>query len=179
MTTRNRRSGRRSRGTRRRTGRNVWVNHDLNEVPVVNTLTTRNLLVNAKDFMLFDTTIVSVIIEDLHWSFTSTTTSGTRRLAIAMLTGLDTLDAADFTSLFVDDVGPAYMVLLTKTLRVDDAGSLPHNVNITPQGPITLRAKRRFKENDATLWLLIQQVGPATDPNQELSGLVRTLIHIP
>ena len=178
MTTRNRRS-RRSRGSQRRTGRNVWVNHDVNEIPVVNTLTTRNLLVNAKDFMLFDTTIVNVIIEDLKWTFTSTSTSGTRRLAIALITGMDTLDAADFSSLYLDDVGPPYMVLLTKTIRVDDAGSLPHNVDITPQGPVVVKAKRRFKENDATLWLIIQQLGPATDPNQELSGIIRTLIHIP
>ncbi len=176
MTNRNRRSTRRN--TRSgRTGRLVWVNHDVNEIPVANTLGIRNILANAKDFMLFDTTVVSIIIENLTWTFDSVAPAGTRRMAVALLQGKDTLDIADFTNLLVDGVGPAYMLLLGKTLNL--SGVQPQTIQITPDEPVHIKAKRRFKENDQTIFLLHQNTTPAADTAQQLTGLIRTLIYVP
>ncbi len=41
------------------------------------------------------------------------------------------------------------------------------------------KAKRRFRENNSTLFLLHQNVIAGSDTSVTLDGMVRTLIHIP
>ena len=168
----------RFRGPRRRTGRNVWVNHDVNQIPIGNQLGTKDLLTGAaKDFMLFDTTVVRTIIQNLTWTFDSLAPAGTRRMAVAMLQGHTNLDQADFSNLLVDDVGPAYLGILSRTINV--SGVAPVTLEITPPEPVIWKSQRRFKENNQTIWLLHQNITPAADTNQQLTGYIRMLIHIP
>ena len=175
MTTRRRNTRSSRRG--RRTGRDVWVNHDVNFSLTNNNISNFDLLTNAKDFMLFDTTITSVIIEDLHFSFDSLAPAGLRRIAIGLITGNAELDSTDFTSPLVDGVGPPWMVMLTSALNL--SGVAPQNMTLTKNGPMTIRSKRRFKENDSTLFMVIHNISPAVDTTLLLSGIIRTLIHVP
>jgi len=174
MTQRNRRS--RSRG-RRRSGRMVWVNHDLNLVLAPNTIQLQNLLVNAPDFMLFDSTIQTVIIEDLSFTFDSLAPAGLRRIAIGLIVAQELIDPDDLAAPLVDGTGPGWLGMLTTALNL--SGVAPQNMSLTPHGPQRFNAKRRFRENDVTLHMQMQNVTPASDTNLKLSGIIRTLLHIP
>ncbi len=177
MTTRNRRSTRRS-STRRRTGRDVWVNFDVNQVLTLGNIASFDLLVGAAEFMVFDSTIQAVIIEHLDYSYVSVAPAGIRRIAVGFMTGLNTLDSIDFTGPLVDGVGPAWMGMLGASHSV--SGLTVQNLTMTPAGPITLKSKRRFRENDATLWMVTQNNhNIAIDTSLALTGLIRILLHIP
>jgi len=176
MTNRNRRSTG-SRRTRRRTGRNVWVNHDVNATPVVNSLSLLDIMQNAPDFMVFDTTVVSVIIESLNYSYVSIAPAGVRRISVGIMALHEGIDASDISPILVDGVGPPWMVLLENSHSI--SGLTVQNLSLTPTGPIHIKAKRRFRENETTLFLVIQSNHIAADTVPALIGIIRTLIHIP
>ncbi len=176
MTNRNRRQARRP---ARRSSRLVWVNENINSVLVDDSLIVIDLLTNAQNFMLFDTTIVSVIVEDLHYSFEMSMTESLVDLRVALIVAPSTMDGDDFQNVFADSIGPPWLGMLGGHERVPNGGT--GNINLTPAGPIKFKAKRRFRENNSTLFMIIQNVvgpgGATTDEN--FSGFVRTLLRIP
>jgi len=98
-----RRSGRRN-GTRKRTGRNVWVNNDVNLSPTLNAFELKDILENAPDFMTFDTTIVSVIIESLNFTYDSLAPAGVRRMAIALIVAPESITTSQLDPILFDGV---------------------------------------------------------------------------
>ena len=175
MTTRRSRGSRgRSRG---RTGRNVWVNENINEIVVINGIQIRDILGSAEQFMTFDTTVQEVIVTDLHYSFVSVAPAGVRNFRCALIVGSKLLDAADFQVLFADSLGPAWMGVWGNHVSV--TGVDVQNLPLTPREGLRFHSKRRFRENNDTVWFVFQNVAPATDTTPLLSGMFRTLIHIP
>jgi len=172
-----RRRSTRSRGTRRRTGRNVWVNHDVNTTPAVNSLGLLNIMQNAPDFMTFDTTVVSIVVVSLQYSYVSIAPAGIRRISVAFQAMHEGIDAADITPTLTDGVGPPYMGVLHASHSI--SGLTVQNLDLTPQGPVVFKSKRRFRENETTLFMINQSVHVATDTTPALTGFIRTLLHIP
>ena len=178
MTTpRNRRFGR-GISRARRTGRNVWVNENINEIPVDNTIAAINFLTQAKDFMKFDTTIVSVVVTDLNFSFQKLT-QGVVDFRYALMVAPDTMDNDDFQTLFADSVGSPWMYMSGLHGLVPDQGIASFQFAGGPD-TVRIKAKRRFRENNSTLWLIHQNVVTVGSTiNENLGGMVRTLLHIP
>ncbi len=179
MTTRQRRSGRRT-GTRRRTGRRVWVNENINAIPVDNSIFSIDLLTSAAEFMTFDTTIVHVVITDLTFSFQVDDSGGLINSRFALIVAPSLMDVDDFQPLFADSIGPPWMYV--KGLHTQAPVNSVIALNFTASnGPIHVKAKRRFKENNSTLFMLFQNIveGGTTLSQEHLSGMTRTLLHIP
>ena len=175
MTNRNKRFTRRS--TRRRTGRTVWVNKNLNFSLSDNTKGTVDLLTAADDFMLFDSTVLGVLITSLTWSYDTVATLAVRQLELAIIQAKSTIDPDDFTSLYSDNVGPPYMWRAGAAVR--SPISTINNYVFTPNGAIFIKAKRRFKENDSTIWLVHHTSSTGTNTGMAIDGTIRTLIYIP
>ena len=175
MTNRNRRPARTAR--RGRTGRNVWINENINAVVQPNNIQILDLITQAGDFMTYDTTITEVIVTDLHWSFTSIAPSGLRQMRCALIVAPKLMDAADFQVPFGDHIGSPWMGMWGNHLKL--SGVDVFNIPLTPIGGLRFHAKRRFRENDSTLWLIFQNVSAGTDTDNLLSGMTRTLVHIP
>jgi len=165
----------------RRSGRNVWVNENINSAPAQNTLISIPLLSAAVDFMTFDTTIVEVIVTDLAFTAQVDDSGGTINTRWALITGHDQLNAADFDALFADTVGPAWMYVggAHALSTINSLVTLPYAGG--PFGPIRAKSKRRFKQNNTTLFMLFQTVVEAGTnlSNVRLSGMTRTLLHLP
>ena len=175
------RSYRPRKGSQRRSGRNVWVNENINSVPVGNSLGIIDCLTAAQDFMTFDTTIQRIVIPAFNWAFLSDATVGMREIRFALEVGKATLDAADFTSLFSDNIGPPWMYTWGRSIKINGAAAVTVDFsNAGVQGgPIDVKSKRRFRENESTLFLVNQNLSPGTDVEQSINGLVRTLLYIP
>jgi len=173
MTNRNRRRF----TPRRRTGRDVWVNHDLNEIPVPNTVQIKNLLLPAPDFMTFDTTVNTIIVEDIHWGFDSLAPAGLRRLALGFVVLRTGTGPGGAPAPLTDGVGPPWMGMLHASENL--SGVAPQNISVIKGDPIRFKAKRRFRENESSVFLVYQTISPGADTNQTLSGVIRILIHIP
>ena len=176
MTTKSRRSSRR-RTTRSRTGRNVWVNVGFNIQIVQDTIASLGLLGPAGDFMTFDTTIVETIMTDLQL-VGDKTGLGNLETRWALQTAPSTMDSDDFEPMLTDSIGPPWMYVAGLTARITDGIAFTMNYGVP--GGIRAKAKRRFRENDATLFLVFQNaVAGGTALNMRLTGMSRTLIHIP
>jgi len=177
MTTRNR--GRPRARQSRRQGRNVWVNNNVNSVLGISSISILDLLLPAEEFMKFDTTVVSIVVTGLNlaWDAIDDAGTGNRHIAVGFFRGLRTLDAADAPLLLVDSIGAPWMGTLWASTSL--TGVQRANLNLTPSGPVQFKAKRRFAENDSTIWMAIQNFSSINDLNIELSGLIRTLIYIP
>ncbi len=178
MTTQRR--GRRSQRTpRARTSRRVWANSTIATSLTVDAIQIIDMLAIADDFMLFDSTILSVLMTDLFVSFDAAAVLETRQFQIALLTGKNTLDSDDFLSLFASNIGPPYMWRTGKQARLA-ASVQAVTVDFTEGAhEIRIKAKRRFTENDETLWFVVQNNMNAGDSNVVLSGTCRVLLHIP
>ncbi len=177
MTNRNRRG--RSGGPKRRSGRNVWVNNDFTSNPVGDALAIVNLLQGAESFMTFDTTIVEVVIPVMNYSVLTDATVANRGVRCALMVAQENLDASDMISLFTDSVGPPWLWTGGDEFRTGAAGQLNLSLVIANGGTIRAKAKRRFRENDATLFLIVDNESEAGDSQQILRGFARILIHIP
>ena len=179
MTTRTR-TPRRTSGTRRRTGRLVWVNKNIQQLLTDNGVSRIDLLDAAKDFMVFDTTIVSVLISELWYNISvEAAVVFNRRVRCVMQTAIKTIDTADFEPLFGDSIGPPYM-WTGGNGELKSGGGFEPRMDIIPQGePVFVKAKRRFKENDASLFLVAETKIASGDASVELNGYIRTLIYIP
>ncbi len=139
------------------------------------------MLTAAADFMTFDTTIVSVIIPDLTITAQVDDSGGTLNFRVALMVAPEAMDADDFQPLFADSIGPPWMwvngvhalAVINSLVTAPLAGGV--------HGPARIKSKRRFKENNVTLFLLQQNVVEAGTnlSNFRLSGMIRTLIHIP
>ena len=176
MTQRNRPRSRPARAQRR--GRRVWVNENINSVPADNTIEAIDCLTAAADFMTFDTTIEAVIIPDMAYSFQKLT-AGVVDFRMALIVGPTTLDNDDFQTLFADSIGAPWLGVWGAHARIPDQGLLTFAL-AAGFDVIRVKAKRRFRENDSTLWLVIQNVVTSgTTINENLGGMVRTLLHIP
>ncbi len=177
MTNRNR--SRAPRRPRRRTGRLVWVNRHIESGMAVDTLLSLDMLTAASEFMVFDTTIVAVVINDLVLRLTTDATSGLRQVRCALVTGKDTLDAADFDdSLFANSIGPSYMWFGGNSLQTAAISNV--TLPLTPVGePVLVKSSRRFRENNQTLWLVAENRVNAGDSALQLNGHLRALIRIP
>ncbi len=178
MTNRNRPPARRS--TRPgRTSRRVWVNTDVDLTLVVDTLQIVNLLTVAAEFMLFDSTILQVVVADLAMSFTPTASANVRRVRWALETGKDTLDSPDIESIIGLTIGPSWLYTSGGSVNISNA-QVPQNIDLLRgQADIRVKAKRRFRENDSTLWLIIQNNMSAGDASIKFTGMFRTLLLIP
>ena len=178
MTNRNRRSfGRPGRRTSGRHARLVWVNENVNEIVVPNTKAARDLLTAAKDFMTFDTTIIETIVTDLTWSFDSIAPSGKRQMRLALQIAPSAMDSDDFSFLFADSVGSPWMGVFGETRNL--SGVQTQNFEFTKNGVLRFSSKRRFRENESTLFLIYQSLSPAVDTSNTLDGMIRTLLRIP
>ncbi len=178
MTSRNRRS-RGSRGTRRRTGRNVWVNVSLANT-VVAGVASIDVLQPASDFMTFDTTIVGIVIPDLTLVFDNGTGLSNVRTRWALQTAPSTMDADDFQVPDSDSIGPPWMYVGGMARRIPSDTAVTFDYVDQSGGPIRVKSKRRFRENDSTLFLVFQTVvSGGSFSNGFLNGMIRTLIHIP
>ncbi len=161
----------------------VWVN----QRPLISLVTDANnlfdLLIPAKDFMLFDTTIVGIRISQLNISFTSGGASALKTFAASILVGHVGLDQNDVSANPLEpSVGPPWMWHGFASSRVSGASNVTLNLVTSAQGQggLLVKAQRRFKENNATLFLLVRyNDGGVIDTNIMVDGFVRTLIRIP
>ncbi len=178
MTSRNR-SPRRTSAPRRRTGRNVWVNTSLAAGLVANSTVAIGLLGGAADFMTFDTTIVGVIIPDLTLMGVNSGSVSQFRTRWALQIAPTTMDSDDFQVPDADSIGPPWMHVKGKALNI--LASAPFTLDyVEGQSEIRVKAKRRFRENDSTLFMVFQSVASGGVPTSlSLVGMVRTLLHIP
>jgi len=178
MTNRNRRPQRRARPAR--TARMVWVNEHVDLVLLNNSVQVINVLTLAEEFMLFDTTIVSVIIPVLQVMGEALTDDGIREVRVALEVGKNTLDSDDFNQLLQDSVGPSWLwiagdaqftTVLNEKIKLDLLGNA---------GVARVKAMRRFRENDSTLFLIVQNFSPSgSEEGLILRGMIRTLLRIP
>ena len=175
MTTRNRRPPR----TRARTSRRVWVNQNVETALTVNTRQIIDVLQAAPEFMLFDTTILRVILAPLFFTTITTVTQGIREVRYSLFIGTELLDSDDSPTLFNNTIGADHMHVggsgalfssTTQLVTFDLTEGIEH---------IDVKAKRRFRENDSTLWLLVENEGVAGDVGLRMDGYVRTLLHVP
>ena len=178
MTISRRRSGRRG-GTRRRTGRNVWVNEHIGVALPPNSFSFTELLTEAAEFMVFDTTVVHIVIPAFFIQATFLVSDGLVTTRYAIIKASKLADGDDFEQLFIDSIGPPWLGVFGGSITGDPG---PHGLNIAGGGAPVLhfKAKRRFTENNDTLWLLMQSAnsGGATGTTT-VEAMVRTLIHIP
>ncbi len=178
MTNRNRRS-RRTSQPRRRTGRNVWVNEHFNILLSIDNINAVNLLAAADNFMTFDTTIVEVIMPVLAYEVRTDATIGTRQIRWALQVAPSTFDVADFETLYADSIGPPWMQTGGDAFKTAAVGDLNLSLTVANGGPIRAKASRRFRENDSTLWLILENRSNAGDSSLTINGFSRTLIRIP
>ena len=157
------------------------MNENINSTPTANTVGIVDLLTSAGDFMTFDTTIQRVVIPAFSTSQTTVVTAGMREWRFALILAHEGMDAGDFQTLFQDSIGPAWMYMWGRSVRTSVAAELTLDFGNAGMngGPIDAKAKRRFRENNSTLFLIHQNLQPGVDTNISINGMVRTLIHIP
>jgi len=177
MTNRNRRNSRNT--TRRRSGRNVWVNNSFNATLVPDALAQVNITQGAMDFMTFDTTVVQVIISVFNYAVLTNANIGTRELRYALILAPSNMDSSDHDTLFSDTIGAPYMFTGGDAFRTGAAGQLNLSMVLSNGGPIIAKAKRRFRENDSSVFLLLDNESDPGDTSLTVTGWARTLIHIP
>ena len=177
MTTR-----RRTRGPARaaRAARRVWVNTKVNKSLTIDSVDILDLLTGvAETWMLFDSTILSIKIPWLSYSMEAAAVNAVRELAWYLITGKSTLDAVDFTPPRTSGVGPSMLYCGGSSARLA-ATAQSFTIDLTEGTPtIDINTMRRFKENDETLWLVIENASEAGDASFLVSGLVRTLLLVP
>ena len=164
----------------RRTGRYVWVNTSFNTVITDDTVSALALLGAAADFMTFDTTIVQVVIPDLSLvgDIATATTNITARMAFQIAPTL--MDPDDFQPPVADSIGPPWMYTIGHSARILASTSFSINFVSQAGGIIRIKAKRRFRENDSTLFLVLQVATAGGDAaNMALIGMTRVLLYIP
>ena len=174
MTNRNRRQP-----TRTRKGRNVWVNQSFNAALVIDGLAQVNLLTVAQDFMTFDTTVVQVVIPVFNYAVLTDAQIGTREIRYAIIAAPTNMDASDHSTLFTDTIGPPYMYTGGDAFRTGAIGQLNLSMVLANGGPIVAKAKRRFRENDSSIFLLLDNESESGDSSLTVTGFARVLIHIP
>jgi len=155
----------------------VWVNKPLVAASIVgDTSVAISLLDPAKDFMTFDTTIERIVITDLTFTFLKTVATGVVTARFALQIAPTTMDTDDFESLFLDSIGPPWMYTSGVTGNVNNGVS----ATFTFDSSRLLKAKRRFRENDSTLFLIFSNiVDGGFYSGGQLDGMIRTLIRIP
>ena len=176
MTNRNRRF--RGRGSPRRNHRLVWVNTNVNMLLTPLGKDVTNLLAPAVPFMLFDSTVLSIVIAGLTYSYDTVDPSGNRHLAVVFFVGSENLDTDDMTNPLTDNIGPGWMGTLWTSQRDVGIQSVTQQV-VAPEGK-TFKSQRRFRENNQTLWMLTQNYAPhANDTAQNVDGMIRVLLRVP
>ncbi len=156
------------------------MNQHLSEVIVAGAIMPIDLLVAASDFMTFDTTIVSVVIPELNFSFVAEATTDVRDFRYALLLANSLIDGADLQSFFTDSIGAPWMYTGGLSTKLSGAaGSVDMNLVFQNGGPIIAKSKRRFRENDSTVFLVVDSRLDAGDTVPLVTGFTRTLIHIP
>jgi len=178
MTNRNRPPPRRRTGPRR-TGRNVWVNDLVSAALTVDAIALIDLLSTAADFMLFDTTIVRIVQSHMAISGRHDNTNGVRAAAVAYFVGPALLDADDIDRIMVSSIGSPWMWHRMNSAVFGNTAAGDFTFLMNSDSALRIGAKRRFKENDSTLWLAVENQTAAGDTNLRVDGFVRTLIHIP
>ncbi len=169
----------RRRTPRARTARLVWVNRHLSVTPTVDTLGANDLLSGADNFMVFDTTIVQVVIPWLSFTFTTDATQALREMRVALIVGPSSLDSVDFTGLYANSVGPAWLWTYGTGLMTEAIGSITASLAGGGIDAVRVKSARRFRENESTLWLVHENRTEAGDSDLLLTGLIRTLIRVP
>ena len=114
----------------------------------------------------------------MAYAFNTDTTSGKRQVRIAFQVAPSTMDGDDFESLFADSIGPPWMGMLGRTVNFANIATAA-TFDLLAGAPIRFKARRRFRENDSTLFMVIQNLTPGVDTDLTLDGMVRTLIRIP
>ena len=178
MTNRNRTTRSRNQ-PRRRIGRNVWINNSFNATLVNDGLAQVNLTSIAESFMTFDTTVVQVIIPVFNYAVLTDATVGTREIRYALIVAPTNMDSTDHDTLFSDSQGQPYMFVGGDSFRTGAIGQLNLSLVLANGGPIISKAKRRFRENDSDVFLLLDNEFEAGDSSLTVTGYSRVLIHIP
>ncbi len=157
----------------------VWVNQAINNSALTaNGVNLIALLGQAGDFMVFDTTIMAVY---LHLDFSLVTSADrlVRKVGVALAVHPDTLDAADITEgPLQSSIGPPWMWHSTTGIQIAAVGELTLPLPAF-ESNAHVKAKRRFRENNSTLFLEVENIVHANDTLPILNGFVRTLIRIP
>jgi len=131
--------------------------------------------------MIFDSTIVAVRISSLNISMTTVVTLGQRMAGAAIMVGHENLDSADIAEHPLDSsIGPPWMWHAMGQLSLGQISrlNLPLVSSVEANG-VSVRANRRFRENNQTLWMIVTLNVDASDTAPLANGFVRTLIRIP
>ena len=171
-------------GSRKRSGRNVWINTALtNGVVSPNAITIFDLWPGGTtpQFMTFDTTIQAVRISSLQQTSLTAAVATTRKVACSLLLATRQLDFADIIfGLLATGTGPPWMWHSFSQLAIRVVSDLNLIlVSSALTNGVTVRAKRRLRENDMTLWLVVENINGAGDTDTRLNGYFRTLMRIP
>jgi len=161
----------------------VWVNERLDQAGVAsNGNTIHPLLTAASDFMVFDTTIVGVRISSLGISSALTSAvAGVRQVGAALFTAQENIDSADVLDGALGiHIGPPWMWHAMGQFHSTGAAplQLPLVSSVGTNG-VLVKSRRRFKENNSTLFLLLSTDVDAGDASYTATGYFRTLLHIP
>jgi len=128
--------------------------------------------------MTFDSTISAIVIPDMAATGSAAASNGKRQWRIAFQVAPSTMDLDDFQALYADSIGAPWMGMYGVTANI--VANALYTFDLTGGIPQRLRAKRRFRENDSTLWMIYQNLSASgADFALALDGMVRTLIHIP
>ena len=176
----------RSRAPRRRTSRRVWVNtQDLASGFTMDVLAQRDLLASAETFMRFDSTILAVVFTQLGMSFAAAGGAGRSHFGALLRVGdslLDTVDQPD--PLLIDGIDRDIM---WHGHNMQRTGSGAQTFSLIGPGnggsqmnSLTIRTKRRIREQGESLWLVHKSTTALTTPTETvLSFSVRVLLLVP
>ncbi len=129
--------------------------------------------------MVFDTTIVAVVIPLLQFTIVTDASVAVRECRAALTVGRNTLDTVDFASLFTNSTGPPWMWFGATAAIFGAATTVTLRLAGPPGEGVRIKAQRRFRENDQTLWLVLENRIEAGDSVPRVDGFIRTLIRIP
>ena len=171
------------RAVRRRTSRKVWITTVVqNALQVVAATNVIDLMTIAPDFMTFDTTILRVEIPFLEMHFSIGTGLGFRGVYWGLLVAPKTMDFDDFQNVGTTHIGPPYLHVGAVGLEIpagQPAGTIQNLLLSDTRNPVQVKTKRRFRENDSTLWLIMRNVSVSGDTDITAEGLFRILLNIP
>jgi len=168
-----------SRRGKPRTSRRVWVNTRINQSLTVDTIEIVDLLAGAAEFMVFDCTVLAMMVTWLTYTSDLAATLGTREIAVAIHKGDELLDSADAISPRTSSIGPPWLWNKCSSARFAATAQSQTTDLISGENAVRIKAMRRFTENNQTLWLTVENASEAGDTNLNLSGMVRTLLLVP
>ena len=167
-----------------KTGRLTWANRFI-AYPQSLAATGRqffDLLASAESFQKFDSTIVHVI-GALSFTYIQVAAGSSSEDCIVgayLYVADDNLQLTNFPDLTAEATQPSYLWTHYHAARIlrttETAGDQADN-SLNWYAPLDVKAMRKFRENNKTLWLVIDNI--STTHSLLFGGLIRTLVRIP